>query len=124
MTSLRTLAALAGLVVFGTSGIAYADTDCNDPIAEWKPRELLRQQVVQHGWIVHRIKVDDGCYEVRATDRMGNKIKAKYTPSSLHIRSLEVEFGPTADASDYVGPLQPKSNPREQTVPSTKGNIP
>lgn len=121
MTLFRTLAALAALVA---SGMAFAETDCTDPVAEWKPRELLRQQVEQRGWTVQRIKVDDGCYEVRGVDRMGNKIKAKYAPATLRIRSLEVEFGPAGDASDYVGPVQSRVNRRERPALSTKGNVP
>ncbi|MES2756243.1 MAG: PepSY domain-containing protein [Pseudomonadota bacterium] len=114
----------AALVVFCTSAAAFADTECTDPIAAWKPRELLRQEVEQRGWTVQRIKVDDGCYEVRGTDRMGNKVKAKYAPATLRIRSLEVDFGPTGNASDYFGPVQSRAHRREQTGPATKGNVP
>lgn len=121
MTLFRTLAALAMLAA---SGVVFADTDCTDPIAEWKPRELLRQEVEQRGWTVQRIKVDDGCYEVRGIDRLGNKVKAKYAPATLRIRSLEVEFGPTGDTSDYFGPAQLRANRRERTGPTTKGNVP
>lgn len=121
MNTLRTLAAL---VMLGASTLAYAETDCDDPISAWKPRALLRQQVEQRGWTVQRIKVDDGCYEVRGIDRMGNKVKAKYAPASLRIRSLEVEFGPAGDASDYVGTVQSKSTRGEATLPANKGNLP
>ncbi len=124
MTPLPTLTVLAGLVMLGASAMACADTDCTDPIADWKPRELLRQQVELRGWTVQRIKVDDGCYEVRGIDRLGNKIKAKYAPASLRIRSLEVEFGPGGDASDYLGPVQSKPNRGERTVPANKGDVP
>lgn len=112
------------LVVLSASAAAFADNGCTDPIAEWKPRELLRQEVEQRGWTVQRIKVDDGCYEVRGTDRMGNKVKAKYAPATLRIRSLEVEFGPTGNASDYFGPVQSRVQRREQAGPATKGNVP
>lgn len=121
MTTFHTLAAL---ILLGASGLVYADTDCDDPITAWKPRELLRQQAEQAGWTVQRIKVDDGCYEIRGTDRMGNKIKAKYAPASLRIRSLEVEFGPAGDASDYVGTVQSQSNRGERALPARKGNLP
>lgn len=121
MILFRTFAALA---VFSVSGAAFADTDCTDPIAAWKPRELLRQEFEQRGRTVRRIKVDDGCYEVRGIDRMGNKIKAKYSPASLRIRSLEVDFGPAGDASDYLGPVQPSANRSERTNSTTKRNVP
>lgn len=120
MTLLRTCAVLAALAC---SGAAFADTDCTDPIAQWKPHESLRQEVEQRGWVVQRIKVDDGCYQVRATDRKGNKVKAKFSPASLKIRSLQVEFGPDADASDYIPPVQQDATIRGNGR-MRKGNTP
>lgn len=95
---------LVATVLFGllASGAAWADDDCVAPADQWQPREVLRQQVEQQGWTVQRIKVDDGCYEVRGTDRRGNRIKAKYVPDSLRIRKLEIDFGPGGNASDYL----------------------
>ena len=120
MILFRTFAVLAALA---GSGAAFADTDCTDPIAQWKPREALRQEVEQRGWTVQRIKVDDGCYQVRGTDRKGNKVKAKYAPASLKIRSLEVEFGPDADASEYIPPVQQETYPGGNAR-FRKGNVP
>ena len=101
----RILAAtlLAGLLAGPT---AWADSNCTDPVSSWQPQEVLRQQLEQRGWTVQRIKVDDGCYEVRGTDRLGNRVKAKYGPASLRIRKLEIDFKAGGDASDYVGPEQ------------------
>ncbi len=82
-------------------GSALADGDCVDPVAAWQSREVLRQQLEQRGWTVQRIKVDDGCYEVRGVDRLGNKFKAKYAPASLRIRKLEIDFD-HGEASDYL----------------------
>ena len=92
-------AVLAGLLA---SGAAWADNDCDEPVANWQSREVLRQQVEQRGWTVKRIKVDDGCYEVRGADRLGNRFKAKYGPASLRIRKLEIDFSQSGDASDYL----------------------
>ncbi|HTN34297.1 MAG TPA: PepSY domain-containing protein, partial [Marinobacter sp.] len=55
------------------SGIVLADDDCNDPVAQWQPRENLRQQLEAEGWTVFRIKVDDGCYEVKGLDSDGHR---------------------------------------------------
>ena len=97
----RILAAalLAGLLA---NGAAWADSDCDEPVANWQSREVLRQQLEQRGWTVQRIKVDDGCYEVRGTDRLGNRFKGKYAPVSLRIRKLEIDFSQGGDASDYL----------------------
>ena len=101
----RILAAtlLAGLLA---SGSAWADSHCDEPLPNWQPREVLRQQLEQRGWTVQRIKADDGCYEVRGTDRLGNRVKAKYTPATLRMRKLEIDFSEGSDASAYLDPVQ------------------
>ncbi len=84
------------------SGFALADKECIDPVADWQPRETLRTQLEQQGWTIQRIKVDDGCYEVRGIDRKGNRFKAKYSPASLQIQKLEIDFTGGGKASDYL----------------------
>ena len=95
---------LAGTVLVGLAfgGAALASSDCTDPVADWQPREVLRQQLEQKGWEVQRIKVDDGCYEARGIDKIGNRFKAKYAPASLSIRKLEIKFDGPGDAADYL----------------------
>jgi len=102
----KSVARVGLLVCVLFSGAAWADDDCVDPVADWQPREVLRQQVEQGGWTVKRIKVDDGCYEVRGVDSKGNKFKATYAPASLQIRALEVRFEKNASTSDYLLPGQ------------------
>ncbi len=93
-----------GIALFGllSSYSVLADEHCQDPVADWQPRETLRRQVEQYGWQVQRIKVDDGCYEVRGLDRTGNPLQAKYSPATLQIRELEVKFAADADTSAYL----------------------
>lgn len=113
---------LITLAFMAASGAALADTDCGDPIAEWKPREALHREVQARGWTVQRIKVDDGCYQVRGTDRLGNKVKAKFAPATLRMRSLEVEFGPNGDASDYLRPRPAGGEHQGAGHPANRGN--
>ena len=102
MTKILALAFLAGL----SAGSAQADDDCFVPMADWQPRERLRQQIEQRGGTVQRIKVDDGCSEVRGIDARGNRFKGKYSPQSLRIKKLEIEFSDDAEAADYLDPAQ------------------
>lgn len=84
------------------AGTALADDHCNEPVADWQPREVLQKQLEDKGWQVTRIKVDDGCYEVKGVDRNGNRFEAKYAPASLKIRELEIKFDGQGDAADYL----------------------
>lgn len=110
------------LAALGASGAALAEVSCDDPVADWKPREQLQREAEQRGWTVQRIKIDDGCYELRGTDRHGNKLKAKFSPASLRIRSLAVEFGPAGETSDYPG-LEPHGPIRRRLGPASQGEI-
>ena len=94
----------AAMVSLVLSGAAWADDHCNDAVADWQPREVLRKQIEQHGSTVQRIKVDDGCYEVRGVDKLGNSFKAKYAPASLRIRKLEIKFEQGGDIAQYLNP--------------------
>ena len=88
-------------VLLGANALA---DDCSEPVSDWQPRETLRQQVEQqYGWSVQRIKVDDGCYELKGLDRKGNAIEASYSPASLRLRTLEIHFRDDGDARDYLG---------------------
>ena len=100
MKSLTLISAILASLIF--SGTVLASDDCSDPVADWQPRETLRLQLEQQGWEVQRIKVDDGCYEVRGIDKIGNAFKAKYAPASLRIRKLEITFERDGDAADYL----------------------
>ena len=80
------------------SGTALADDDCDDPVANWQPRENLREKLEAEGWTVRRIKVDDGCYEVKGRDSNGVKAEAEFAPASLKMMKWEREDD---DDDDY-----------------------
>jgi hypothetical protein len=82
------VAMLAGLLA---SGAVWADTECNVPVSAWQSREVLRKELEQQGLQVQRIKVDDGCYEVRGVDVQGKRFKSKYAPDSLKVLQLETK---------------------------------
>ncbi|WP_426139538.1 PepSY domain-containing protein [Pseudomonas sp. DWP3-1-2] len=95
--------ASAALLSLLLGGYALADDDCSDPVSDWQPRDTLRQKVEQqYGWSVQRIKVDDGCYELKALDRKGNAIEASYSPASLRLHTLQIRFRDGGDAADYL----------------------
>jgi hypothetical protein len=91
---------LLSTCLIGTA--AYADDDCSDPAADWQPKEKLQQLMESKGWEVKRIKVDDGCYEVKGLDRHGHKAEAKFAPASLKMRELEIKFKEGEDSNAYL----------------------
>jgi hypothetical protein len=60
-------------MLFGTlgAGAATPTEGCTVPMSEWRPREALQKTLETEGWRVNRIKTDDGCYEVKASDDKG-----------------------------------------------------
>ena len=80
---------LAGL---GGIGLALADDDdCRVPMADWQPREAVQKMAEAKGWIVRRIKTDDGCYEIKGRDTQGREIEVKLDPGTLAIVEMEYE---------------------------------
>lgn len=115
-TPLLTTTLLAAILATGT---AFADEDCNDPVADWQPKQTLRQMLEAKGWKIQRIKVDDGCYEVKGYDQNGNKVKAEYFPASLRLRKLETRFDKHAVIPDE---LDPRNNPKNRDKKNTRDN--
>ena len=68
---------------------ALADDDCNAPMDRWQSREAVRQMAAQQGWQIQRLKIDDGCYEIRGTDGQGRTFKAKIDPETLKVVKMK-----------------------------------
>ena len=101
--TMKHLLAAILVLAFSGPGIAKADDDdCHVSMDRWKPREAVETMAASQGWTVARIKIDDGCYEVRGIDKIGNAFKAKYAPASLRIRKLEITFDGKGSAADYL----------------------
>ncbi len=73
---------------------AWAGPDCEAPLSRWQSREAVRQVAAAKGWQIQRLKIDDGCYEVRGTDAQGRSFKAKLDPETLAVLKIR-----QADAS-------------------------
>jgi hypothetical protein len=81
---------IAGIASLATAGVSYAeDDDCAVPMANWQPREAVQKMAEGLGWTVHRIKIDDGCYEIKGRDAQGREIKVKIDPGTLAIVKIK-----------------------------------
>ena len=80
---------LAPLVLAVAALPALASSDCDAPASQWQSREAVRQMAQQQGWQVERLKIDDGCYEIRGTDAQGRRFKAKLDPETLQVLRIK-----------------------------------
>ncbi len=86
----RLLTILAFLAAF-PAGAAHAHDDCSVPMADWQPKEAVARLAEENGWIVRRIKIDDGCYEIKGSDREGRRIEVTVHPGTLQVIEIEYE---------------------------------
>ena len=86
----RALAASLLLALAGT-GTAMADDDCRVPMDRWQPPAAVQRMAESRGWKVERIRIDDGCYQIRGTDENGRRIRVKVDPASLAIVKMKRE---------------------------------
>ncbi len=64
---------------------ALAEIECSTPMDDWKPVAQLRAEAAKLGWVVEKIRADDGCYHVKATDSSGKPIEGVFDPQSLKL---------------------------------------
>ncbi|MDH4463372.1 MAG: PepSY domain-containing protein [Acidovorax sp.] len=68
---------------------AWASNDCDAPLSRWQTREAVREMAVAQGWQIQRLKIDDGCYEIRGKDAEGRGFKAKLDPETLKVLKMK-----------------------------------
>lgn len=99
---MKSLFPFAFLIALTSSGPALARDECRRPMAEWQPRETVTAHVTERGITTERLRIDDGCYELRGRDGDGNLVHLKIDPASLAILELEVRFRSGTDTSRYL----------------------
>jgi len=71
---------------------AFAGGDyCYVPMADWQSRAAAIRWAEDQGWLVQRIKIDDGCYEVYGVDGGQREFEAKLNPETFEIMLLQYE---------------------------------
>lgn len=97
---MKTKPVIISLALLCLSSPVLADDDCDDPMTDWQPREQLRQKLEAEGWKVYRIKVDDGCYEVKGMAPEGFSAEASFAPATFELMDLEREDDDDEDDDD------------------------
>lgn len=81
---------LLALCLAIASAPAFADDDCEVPVQKWQSRDAVLQHANRQGWQVQRLKIDDGCYEIRGRDDKGRAFKAKLDPQTLQVVKMKL----------------------------------
>lgn len=111
---------LSVVLALAGPGLALASDNCRWPMAEWQSREAVTAHVAQRGITSERLRIDDGCYEVRGRDDKGNEVGLKMDPASLAILELTVRFGPGADTTRYLPAARSQMG---KTIKSDAGKV-
>ncbi len=82
-------ACLLAVSLAAAAAPASAGDDCDVPIERWQTREAVTRMARQKGWDLKRVKIDDGCYEIRGEDAQGRTFKAKLDPETLEIVKIK-----------------------------------
>ncbi|MBA4326650.1 MAG: PepSY domain-containing protein [Polaromonas sp.] len=85
---------------------AWAGDDCDSPLNRWQSRDAVRQMAAAQGWQIQRLKIDDGCYEIRGTDAQGRTFKAKVDPETLKVLKMKQDERQRARERDDDGATQ------------------
>lgn len=98
-----------------------ADDDCNAPMDRWQSREAVRQMATREGWQIQRLKIDDGCYEIRGIDAQGRTFKAKIDPETLKVLKMKQEDRERARERDRDGGTAQQPQPTQPDGPVPRG---
>ncbi len=87
----------------------WAGRKCDAPPETWQPRSAVSALAERNGWHIDRLKVDDGCYEIKGRDAEGRRLKAMIDPASLKIISIRRAHGDhdRADERQRMDPPAP-----------------
>ena len=81
----------------------------------------------QQGWQIQRLKIDDGCYEIRGTDAQGRGFKAKIDPETLKVVKMKQRDHQRTREREHAAPQSGPSQPGGTAAPSplfTPGTAP
>lgn len=72
---------------------AWAGRDCDADPHTWQPRSAVTALAERNGWRIDRLKVDDGCYEIKGHDAEGRRLRATIDPATLKILRIRRGHG-------------------------------
>jgi len=98
---------IAAILAAAFSTSAFADEHCTaEPRARWIATADMQARVEKQGLTVQRMETDDGCYEVHATRKNGDRIEMKLHPVTGAVVEEDIKYARPA-APTAAGPVAP-----------------
>jgi hypothetical protein len=73
----------AAIAIATISPVLAAGKCSTAPKANWQPQSKLEDQLKAEGLKVRQVKVENGCYEVYATDKAGKRQNIAFNAETL-----------------------------------------
>ena len=70
-------------IVVASPAFASGSACSTAPKSAWQPQSKLESMLKADGLTVKRIKVENGCYEVYATNKSGKRVNVAYNAETL-----------------------------------------
>jgi len=101
--------------------MASARDICFVPMSKWQTRDAVKAMAEAEGWKVQRVKIDDGCYEIKARDKSGREIEVKVNPETLQVVDFEYEGDDKLEHMIEAEPSNSENSTEDSVItPGTK----
>lgn len=95
---------VTALLIAAASTSAFADEHCTvEPRSKWLATADMKARIEKQGMTVQRIETDDGCYEVHATRKNGDRVKLTLHPITAAVVEEDIKYAQPTSA----GPVAP-----------------
>ena len=74
----------------GRPAFAEDEVSCGDtPKSKWMSEDAIKAKALEQGLDVRQIKVENGCYEIKAIDKNGAKVERVLNPATGEVVDTE-----------------------------------
>lgn len=71
---------------------AASSKNCvNAPQTQWMSLADITTKATGMGYKVRQVKIEDGCYEIYAVDKNGNRIEAYFNPVTAEVVKTKID---------------------------------
>jgi hypothetical protein len=88
---MRTIIAATALVALALPAAASSKPCGNAPQSQWMSNDDVQTKAKAMGYKVRQVKIEDGCYEIYALDKDGNRVEAYLNPVTAEVVKTKID---------------------------------